>query len=347
MDLSSSTSQRLSLLTTKLYIPPTRPDFVSRPRLIERLNAGMTCKLTLISAPTGFGKTTLLSEWIKGRLEIGDRRLGSSETHQSPISDYQPFGYAQDKPPKFAWLSLDEGDNDPVRFLAYFVTALQTIEANIGDTPLAGLQSAQPPPLETLLTGVINEIAAVSAPLTLVFDDYHTIEAQLVHDALTFLLDHMPPQLHLIIATRVDPPLPIARLRGRGQLTELRADDLRFTVQEATSFLNEAMGLNLSAADVDALETRTEGWVVGLQMASLAIQARSSQARFSMPGQEDVSEFIEAFSGSHRFILDYLREPATDNRLASFISGGVRRCERAARARAAGYFLRERTRSCP
>ncbi len=269
MNLSSNTSQQVSLLTTKLYVPPTRPDFVSRSRLLERLNESRHRKLTLISAPAGFGKTTLLSEWIS---------LGKTRT-------------------RVAWLSLDEGDNDPVRFLAYFVTALQTVEADIGDTPLAGLQSTQPPPLETLLTGVINEIAAISVPLTLVLDDYHTIEAQPIHNALTFLLDHMPPQMYLIIATRVDPPLPISRLRARGQLTELRANDLRFTVEETTGLLNEVMGLNLSAADVNALDARTEGWIVGLQMAAL-----------SMRGRKDVSRFIKAFSGSHRFILDYLVE---------------------------------------
>lgn len=278
MDVSSGTSEPGSLLTTKHFIPPTRPDLVSRPRLLERLDDSRHRKLTLVSAPAGFGKTTLLSEWIN-RGKAGSR---------------------------IAWLALDERDSDPIRFLAYLVTALLNVEPHIAITRLAGLQS--PPPLETLLVGVINEIAVLPDHLTLVLDDYHAIEAQPIHDGVTFLLDHMPPQMHVVISTRIDPPLPIARLRARGQLTELRADDLRFTVDEVTDLLNGVMGLNLSAADVNALEARTEGWIVGLQMASLAIQARLSQARFAKPGRDDVSGFIRAFSGSHRFILDYLVE---------------------------------------
>ena len=265
------------LLTTKLYIPPPRPDLAPRPRLIERLNAGLHHKLIFISAPAGFGKTMLLSEW----------------THQR--------GGRVTPPLQVAWVSLDKSDNDPARFWAYFVAALQTVQANVGEATLAALRSPQPPPIEILLTGLINEIAAIPAPFVLALDDYHLIEAQPIHEALTFLLDHLPPQMHLVIATRADPPLPIARLRARGQLTELRADDLRFTVEEATGLLNEVMGLNLSAADMNALEARTEGWIVGLQMAAL-----------SMRGRKDVSAFIKAFSGSHRFVLDYLVEEVLD-----------------------------------
>ena len=210
------------LLRTKLYIPPVRPEIVSRPRLIERLNEGLHRRLTLISAPAGFGKTTLLSEWIHCRGAV-----------TAPL--------------QVAWLSLDEGDNDPTRFLAYFVAAIQTIHQDIGQSVIAALQSSQPLPIQAILTTLINEIAAIPDRLVLVLDDYHLIEAQPIHQALTFLLEHLPPQMHLVIATRDDPHLPLPRLRARGQLTELRATDLRFTSSEATEFLNQAMGLALSA----------------------------------------------------------------------------------------------------
>jgi LuxR family maltose regulon positive regulatory protein len=274
-----------SLLATKLYIPPPRPELVPRPRLIERLNAGLlgqsgdqgrlafARKLTLISAPAGFGKTTLLSEWIAGS---GPRT-------------------------RVAWLSLDEGDNDPARFWAYFVAALQMIpglrEAGVGESALAMLQSPQPPPAEAILTALINEITAIPTAFILVLDDYHLIQARPIHDALTFLLDHMPPPMHLALATRVDPPLPIARLRGRGQLIELRQTDLRFTPKETAEFLNTCVGLSLSTEDVAALESRTEGWIVGLQLAALSLQGRA-----------DTHEFITAFSGGHHYVLEYLTE---------------------------------------
>jgi LuxR family maltose regulon positive regulatory protein len=227
----------------------------------------MHCKLTLISAPAGFGKTTLTSEWIAGS--------------QRPV----------------AWLSLDEGDNDPTRFLTYFIAALQTITANIGAGVLSVLQSPQPPPIESILTALLNEITTLTDNFVLVLDDYHVLDAKPVDEALTFLLEHLPPQMHLVIATREDPHLPLARLRARGQLTELRAADLRFTPAEAAEFLNRVMGLNLSAEDIAALETRTEGWIAGLQLAALSMQGRS-----------DATSFIQAFTGSHRFVLDYLVE---------------------------------------
>jgi LuxR family maltose regulon positive regulatory protein len=255
------------LLTTKLYTPPVRPELVPRARLTERLNEGTTRKLTLVSAPAGFGKTTLLSEW----------------TQQSPFP--------------VTWVSLDADDRDPARFWAYFMAALQTVQAEAGRAILAAFQSPQPPPIEVVLTALINEIAAMPHHFALVLDDYHLIEAQPIHGALAFLLDHLPPQMHLIIAGRADPPLPLARLRGRGQLTELREDDLRFTPDEATAFLNHVMGLNLSEQDAAALEARTEGWIVGLQLAAL-----------SMQGRHDVGQFVESFTGSHRYILDYLIE---------------------------------------
>ena len=266
------------ILATKLYIPPPRPNFVLRPRLIERLNEGVHRKLTLISAPAGFGKTTLVSEWI--------------------ASDDRPT----------AWLSLDEGDNEPTRFLAYLVAALQTMPsagngADIGEEVLGLLNSPQPPPIESILTALLNEIAAISDTFILVLDDYHVLDAKpidastSVDDALTFLLDHLPPQMHLVITTREDPPLPLARYRVQGQLTEVRAADLRFTPSEAADFLTQVMGLTLTIEEVAALEGRTEGWIAGLQMAAL-----------SMQGREDISGFIEAFAGDNRYIVDYLVE---------------------------------------
>ncbi len=266
------------LLQTKLYIPPARPELVSRPRLIEQLNTGIHRKLTLISAPAGFGKTTLVSDWIAG-----------SERLEPKV--------------RFAWLSLDESDNDLTRFLVYFIAALQTIEArqesavNIGKGALSALQSPQPPPIEGILTVLINEIAAIPNRILLILDDYHLIEAQSIHDALTFLLRRLPPQMHLVVATREDPHLPLARLRARGQLTELRATDLRFTSSEAAEFLNQMMGLDLSAEDIAVLERQTEGWIAGLQLAAI-----------SMQGCKDVTGFIQSFTGSHRFVLDYLVE---------------------------------------
>jgi LuxR family maltose regulon positive regulatory protein len=255
------------LLQTKLYIPPTRPEIIPRPRLIERMNDGLQRKLTLVSAPAGFGKTTLVSDWLR-QLDV-----------------------------PAAWVSLDESDNNPVRFLTYFVAALRTIEADIGKGVSNPLQSPQPPPIEAVLTSLLNEIAVIPNRLVLVLDDYHLIEAQPIHDALTFLLEHLPPQMHLIIATREDPHLHLARLRARGLLTELRATDLRFTSAEAAEFLNQAMGLDLSAEDIATLETRTEGWIAGLQLAAL-----------SMQGRDDATSFIKSFSGSHHFVLDYLVE---------------------------------------
>ena len=257
------------ILATKLYIPPPRPKIVPRPRLIERLNAGLTAgsRLTLISAAAGFGKTTLVSEWVAG--------CG------------QPV----------AWLSLDEADNDLITFLTYFVTALQVIAPEMGAGVLAALQSPQSPPIESILTTLANEIAACPINFVLVLDDYHVVVSKPVDEALTFLLKNPSPQMRLVIASREDPHLPLARLRARGQLTELRAADLRFTPAEAAEFLNRVMGLSLSPEDIAALETRTEGWIVGLQLAALSMQNR-----------QDTASFIRSFTGSHRFVLDYLVE---------------------------------------
>jgi LuxR family maltose regulon positive regulatory protein len=255
------------ILATKLYIPPLRPNVVSRPRLLARLNEGLHRKLTLIAAPAGFGKTTLVSEWVASC----DRQV--------------------------AWLSLEKGDSDPTRFLTYLVAALQAIAPNIGEGVSGVLQAPQPPPTEAILTALLNEITTLPDHFVLVLDDYHVIDAKPVDHALTYLVEHLPPQMHLVIATREDPQLPLARLRGRGHLTELRAADLRFTASEAAEFLNRVMDLHLSAEDVAALERRTEGWIVGLQLAALSLQ-----------GQQDTVGFIQSFTGSHHFVLDYLLE---------------------------------------
>jgi LuxR family maltose regulon positive regulatory protein len=257
------------ILATKLYIPPSRRSLVLRPRLVERLNEGLAAghRLTLVSAPAGFGKTTLVSDWVAG--------CGR------PV----------------AWLSLDEGDSEPSRFLTYLIAALQTVAPGIGDGLLAVLGSPQPPPPESTLTALLNELTTIPSDVVLVLDDYHVLDAQPVDDALAFLVAHLPPQVHLVIATREDPALPLARLRARGQLTELRGTDLRFTPDEAAAFLNQVMDLDLSTDEVGALEGRTEGWIAGLQLAAISLQ-----------GREDATGFIASFAGSHHFVLDYLVE---------------------------------------
>ena len=222
-------------------------------------------------------------------------------------------------PTRIAWLSLDESDNDPNRFLVYVIAALRTIESDIAKGALSALQSPQPPPVETILTATINEIAAMPDRVMLILDDYHLIETQPIHDALSFLIAHLPPNLHLVIATREDPPLPLARLRARGQLTELRATDLRFTSSEAAAFLNQAMGLDLSAEDVAALETRTEGWIAGLQLAALAMQGPLAlQGTVSMQGSINAKGFVMSFTGSHRYVLDYLIEEVLNQQSRAF-----------------------------
>ncbi len=259
----------IPILATKLYIPPPPPKVVVRPHLIEQLNHGVSMRrgITLISAPAGFGKTTLITEWI--------------------TSCGRPT----------AWLSLDESDNDPTRFLAYFISALQTISPNLGAESLAILQSSQLSHIESILTALLNEITAIPDNFIFVLDDYHLTDAKSIDNALAFVVDHLPPQMHLVITTREDPALPIPRLRARNQLIELRAADLRFTPSEAAEFLNQVMRLNLSTEEVASLETRTEGWIAGLQLAAL-----------SMKGQQDVHGFIQAFAGDHRYIVDYLVE---------------------------------------
>lgn len=271
------------ILATKLFIPPTRPNTIPRPRLIEKLNACLHHRLTLISAPAGFGKTTLVSEWL-----AGISHAENQDTEQRI---------------RAAWVSLDEGDNVPTRFLTYLIAAIQTIATEHGAEALEMLHSPQPPPVEPVLTALLNDIIMIPDPFVLVLDDYHVVVAQPVDvsksidEVLSYLLKHLPPQMHLVITTREDPQLPLSRLRARGQLTELRAADLRFTEEEAAAFLNQGMRLELSADDVATLETRTEGWIAGLQLAAL-----------SMQGRVDVAGFIQAFSGDHRYIMDFLVE---------------------------------------
>ncbi len=262
------------LLTTKLHVPPARQGRVPRPRLNRRLDGGLRLghRLTLVSAPAGFGKTTLLSDWI-GR-------------HEGPV----------------AWLSLDDQDNEATRFWTYLVAALQRVHADLGQDTLNFLQAAQPPAAQTILNPLLNEIAGLAqslptAGIVLVLDDYHLISTPQIHEGIAFLLEHQPQNLHLVISTRADPPLPVFRVRARGQLTELRSDDLRFTPDEATAFLNTVMGLDLTPEDVEALGARTEGWIVGLQLAALSLQGRA-----------DAHQFITGFTGSHHYILEYLTE---------------------------------------
>ena len=255
----------IQLIATKLYKPISHADVVLRSRLIARLNKGSRSKVTLISAPAGFGKTTLVTEWI-----VGSGR-------------------------QVAWLSLDQSDSDPARFFTYFVAALQTIAPNIGKAIFDVLQSPDQPPIDSLLTDLLNQIVTIAHDFVLVLDDYHALDSREIDAALTFLIENQPPQMHLAITTREDPQLPLARLRGRGQLTEVRAADLRFTPDEAAEFLNRVMGLSLSSSDIAALEARTEGWIAGLQLAAL-----------SMQGHQEVTQFIESFTGSHHFVSDYL-----------------------------------------
>ena len=288
------------VLATKLYIPPTRPERVSRPHLIRKLNEGLHRKLTLIAAPAGFGKTTLVSDWIANSQLDGEK--GSQSGNRTSGNQN-----------RVAWLSLDEGDNDLGSFLIYFIAAMQKVEPDFGLEPLAALQSSGATKSDAVLMALLNEIADLTQPLILILDDYHVIENQSIDKAVTYLLDHLPATMHLVITTRIDPPLPLARLRGRGQLAELRVADLRFTNDEAATFLNQIMRLELSAENVTALGSRTEGWITGLQLAALSLQERDA---------EQVTSFIQSFTGIHHHILDYLVEEVLQQqppRLQSFL----------------------------
>jgi ATP/maltotriose-dependent transcriptional regulator MalT len=259
---------RNPLLSTKLHVPRPRAQLVQRSSLVERLQQGIAGPLTLVSAPAGFGKTTLLTQWL-----------------------------AQSGMP-VAWLSLEPEDNDPTRFLSYLIAALQTVDAQIGTTALVMLHTPQPAPAEAVLAMVANDLVSRDAEdFALVLDDYHVITANPIQRGMTYLVEHLPPQMHLILATRTDPPFPLTRLRARGLLCEVRAADLRFGAAEASTFLWAVMGLDLEASDIATLEQRTEGWITGLQLAALSLQGRT-----------DVAAFLAAFTGSHRYVLDYLSE---------------------------------------
>jgi LuxR family maltose regulon positive regulatory protein len=261
------TADRDVLVATKFHVPPA--GFVPRPSLLARLAQGIGRGLTVVCTPAGFGKTTLLGEWAR--------------RSRRPV----------------AWLSLDTGDNDPARFWRYVATALEGVRPGTCAPVAALLSGPQSPPLEAVVVAVINQLAVVpgEGAVTLVLDDYHLIEAAAVHDSVRFLLERLPPGLRLVLASRADPPLPLARLRANGQLAELRAGDLRFTLAETAAFLREAIGLELPVASVAALQERTEGWAVGVQLAALSLQ-----------GHADPAGFVESFAGSHRFVLDYLTE---------------------------------------
>jgi LuxR family transcriptional regulator, maltose regulon positive regulatory protein len=258
------------LLHTKLTIPPARADRVPRLRLIQQLGASLESPLTLICAPAGFGKTSLITDW-----------------YEQPDAPGLPL----------AWLSLDEDDNDPTRFLMYLISTLARVAHTIGDDLLMALHSPQPPSPKNILTTLLSRIEDVPQRFALVLDDYHRITASPLHEAVVFLLDHIPAQMRLIITSREDPLLPLARLRARGQLAEIRAVDLRFTIDEEALFLQQMLGIELSTDQIRELDARTEGWIAGLQLAALAMQ-----------GRKDIAGFITAFTGSHRYILDYLTE---------------------------------------
>jgi len=278
----TGTTGTLPLLQTKLFVPRSSPGIVPRPRIFARLDEGIGRKLILASASAGSGKTTLVSEWIASR----------------------------DMPT--AWVSLDESDNDPVRFWSYVTAALGRIDSDLGASIPAMLRAPSPIGIEGILTELINDLSHIDEQIVLVLDDYHVISNDAIHRGVAFLLDHLPPSLRLAVTSRVDPPLPLGRLRAGGQLTEIRADDLRFTLSEATTFLRDVMELNLTSDEVAALEQKTEGWVAGIQLAALSMQGRTN------PGS-----FIQAFTGSHRFVVDYLTEEVLRNlpeRLQTFLA---------------------------
>ncbi len=267
MEPEFAENSHLAPLRTKLRVPPLRSNWISRSRLDKRLDQGQARKLTLISAPAGFGKTTLLIDWI----------------HSQKIPA--------------AWFSVDKADNDPLHFLTYVILGLQSLEATAGKAALTMLKSPQPPSIESILISLINDLSQISLDLALVLDDYHLIDAKAIHDLIAFLLENLPEQMHLIIATRSDPPLPLARVRSQNLLTELRAADLSFTVDETASLFNQSLNVQLSGPDIQLLEARTEGWVAGLQLAALSLQ-----------GRKNPSDFIKGFKGDNRYIADYLTE---------------------------------------
>src|SRR5947209_6954306 len=269
---------RMAVLGTKLHLPSPRRRLVARARITDqlRVGGGEGARLVLVAAPAGFGKTTLLAQWL------------AAERSQCRV----------------AWLALDPGDADVRQFLTHLVAAIQIAEPEVGVDALALLEAGGPTPPEAVLVSLINDLDVLADCTVVALDDYHVIDGAAVHDAVAFLLDNLPPQVTLAMTTRADPPLPLSRLRARGELVEVRVADLRFTPGEAEAFLNEVMGLRLEPALVAALEARTEGWAAGLQLAALSARAHAA----APDGSGDVAGFVEAFSGSHRFVLDYLVE---------------------------------------
>jgi LuxR family maltose regulon positive regulatory protein len=265
------------ILITKLSIPTRRADWILRPRLIERLDKGLNRKLTLLSAPVGFGKTTLIASWLHG---LVDR---------------------QSQAPRVAWLSLEEDDNDPVRFLRHFIAAWQTIDPNVGQTARHFLDTPRVPELGHLMTLLINDLASLPDQNLLVLDDYHVINHAELQTAIAFFLDHLPPHCHLVIATREEPLLPLHRLRVRWEVTEIRLQDLRFSGEETSDFLNSTMGLALTAEAAQTLEDRTEGWIAGLQMVALSLRGRARRM-----GACHTDLDLDGFGGGHSYIIDYL-----------------------------------------
>jgi ATP/maltotriose-dependent transcriptional regulator MalT len=264
------------LVETKLFVPQPRGDAVARPRVTELLDRGRTARLILVSAPAGFGKTTLLARW-----------LTAAEGQRS-----------------VAWLSLEEADSHPARFWTYLVTAVQRAVPEVGDSALALLATRQPA-LDSVLATLINELSAAPSQLDVVLDDYHLVDNADLQPSMAFLLEHLPPQVHLVISTREDPALPLARLRARGDLVEIRAADLRFTLTEAATYLNDVAALDLTAGDIAALEARTEGWIAALQLAALSLRGRA-----------DRGAFIATFAGDDRYIVDYLAEEVLSRQLS-------------------------------
>ena len=280
-DVQLSLEQSKHLLRTKFFVPPIRSSQIARPRLSDLIDEGLDRALILVSAPAGYGKTTLVSSWLK------------------------------EKKIPFAWLSLDSGDNDPIRFLQYLIAAMAPFAPDVEAEAPGMLQGIQPAQFETVINLLVNELASIPDPIFLVLDDLHLIQTETVLKILAFLLDHLPPQMHLALITRIDPPLPLARLRARNRLTEIRADQLRFTRDEIAAFLNDVMELMLSADDLSAIEKRTEGWIAGLQLAALSMQS-----------SKDIHGFVSAFTGSHHYVMDYLVEEVLKSqpeKLGSFL----------------------------
>ncbi|MEP7331292.1 MAG: helix-turn-helix transcriptional regulator, partial [Terracoccus sp.] len=268
------------VIATKLYVPRPRPGLVPRPRLLERLRQGAESRLTLVSAPAGFGKSTLLAAWL------GER---AAEAPEGPAA-------TSAEPPCVAWVSLDHGDSDPASFWTYVLTAIRNAAPEAGANALAQLEQ-DAAAIEPALTTLVNELAQTERAMTIVLDDYHLAESPEVGEGLAFLLEHLPPQVHVVVSTRADPGLPLSRMRVRRELVEIRAADLRFTTDEAAAYLQSVAGLHLARADVAVLEERTEGWIAALQLAALSLQ-----------GRDDAAGFIAGFAGDDRYIVDYLVE---------------------------------------